>query len=673
MKKSWLPEYVKYLFAVYFTGIAFFTVFRIILLLTNLKQLHDLPAGKFTLIFKAFVMGFRFDTVISGYILSLPLLILFAASLFWVSKKWVFRSLTIYIFLLYSAAFCICAVDIPYYRFFNSRFSAIVLNWLDAPGFLVKMTLEDMGNWLYIFGFIVITILFWFILVYYEKKFLPAPSPAPGTSGKKYFLKISGFFLLCLVILFTGIRGRLAKKSPIRVGTAYFSNYSFPNQLGLNPVFTFIRSSIDRVIQKKQDMDLMDNDLAVKQAQQYLKIDPGKNRGYDSPIARKIETKGAPLRANVIVVIMESMSAEKMGRCGNPHNLTPHLDKVAEKSLVFDNIYTSGMHTSNGIFSTLFALTAIFKQHPLKTVPILTYAGLPNILKNRGYRTIFFCTHDDQFDNMGGFLRANGFAQIISQKDYPSERVLSTLGVADDYMFEFSIPRLNEISGSDQPFLAVFMTCSDHPPYIVPENIPFKARSRVKARQSVEYADWAIGKFLQLASRQRWFDNTLFVFVADHGANLNTVYDMPLSYFHTPFIIYSPSLIKEPQKLAEIGGQIDVFPTIMGILNIPYVNNTMGIDLLKESRPCIYFCGDDRMGCLNEEYFLVTRGKGNESLYKYRTRDPRDYLDSKMQVAVIMKDYFFSMMQTTKWLIRNGKVGLQQPLSPIPPRPADPR
>ncbi|MCK5059485.1 MAG: sulfatase-like hydrolase/transferase, partial [Candidatus Aminicenantes bacterium] len=662
MKKSWLPGYVKYLFSVYFVGIAFFTVFRILLLLTNLNQLHALPAGKFGLIFKAFIMGFRFDTVISGYILSLPLLILFIISLLLVENKWVYRSLTIYIVLLYSAAFFICAVDIPYYRFFNSRFSAIVFNWLDAPGFLFKMTIEDTVNWLYMSGFLAASILFGFIPVYFEKKFLPAPPPAPGSFRKRYFLKISGFFLLSLVLLFIGMRGRLAKKSPIRVGTAYFSNYSFPNQLGLNPVFTFVRSSIDRVSQKKQDRDFMDSETAVKQVQKYLKIDPVENREYDSPIARKIETEGAPLRANVIVVIMESMSAEKMSRCGNPHNLTPNLDKVAEKSLTFDNIYTSGVHTSNGIFSTLFALTAIFKQHPLKTVPILTYAGLPNILKNQGYRTIFFCTHDDQFDNMGGFLRANGFEQIISKTHYSSDRVLSTLGVPDDYMFEFSISRLNELSGSDQPFLAVFMTCSDHPPYIIPENTPFKPHSRVKSRQSVEYADWAIGKFLKLASRQRWFANTLFVFIADHGANMNTVYDMPLSYFHTPFIIHSPSLIREPRSIAQIGGQIDVFPTIMGILNIPYVNNTMGIDLLKESRPFIYFYGDDKMGCLNEEYFLVIRDKGNESLYAYRTRDTKSYLDSKKQLAASMKDYFFSMMQTTKWLIRNGKVGVQRPL-----------
>ncbi|MFC2155863.1 hypothetical protein ACFLRB_05185 [Acidobacteriota bacterium] len=111
MKKSWLPEYVKYLLSVYLVGIAFFTVFRILLLLTNLDRLHALPGGKFVLICKAFIMGLRFDTVISGYILSLPLLILFITSLFLVANKWVYRSLTIYSFLLYSAAFCICAID----------------------------------------------------------------------------------------------------------------------------------------------------------------------------------------------------------------------------------------------------------------------------------------------------------------------------------------------------------------------------------------------------------------------------------------------------------------------------------------------------------------------------------------------------------------------------------
>jgi phosphoglycerol transferase MdoB-like AlkP superfamily enzyme len=412
----------------------------------------------------------------------------------------------------------------------------------------------------------------------------------------------------------------------------------------------------------------MDDELAVKKVQEYLRVNPEESRFYDSPIARLIKTEGEPVKANVIVVIMESMSAEKMSRYGNPHNLTPNLENLAKQSLIFDNIYTSGIHTSNGIFSTLFSFAAIFKQHPLKPVSMLAYAGLPMVLRQEGYRTIFFITHDEQFDNMGGFLRANGFEEIVSQKDYSPDRILSSLGVPDHYLFESSIPRINELYKSNQPFLAVYLTVSDHVPYIIPGDIPFKPKRKDKRERIVEYADWSIGRFIDLASQQEWFENTLFVFIADHGANLNPLYEMPLSYFHTPLIFYSPSLIPGHRTVAKIGGQIDVFPTIMGLLNISYVNNTLGIDLLKENRPYIYFCSDDKLGCLCDDYFLSIRDGGGESLYDYKNQDPKNRLKSKKEKVERMKDYLYSMMQATQWLIKNGKVGLQSPRSPGQPR-----
>ncbi len=666
MKKFRLPAHIKYLITVYLSGIALFTLFRVLLFLTNLKQLNALPANKGSLILQAFLMGFRFDTVISACILSIPLALLSIAALFRFSLRLLSRIITFYIGLLYTAAFLVCAIDIPYYKFYNNRLSAIVFNWFDRPGFLLKMTVQDKSNWVYVFVFILSSAISWFVILKSRKKFLAPETLSPGASRLAYSLKTLGFSLVAFILLFIGARGRLAAKSPIRIGTAYFSSYSFPNQLGLNPVYTFARSSLDRLNLKKKELHLMPDDRALRLVLEYLKIETGENSGFSSPIARQVKTAGEPLNVNVVLVIMESMAAAKMGRYGNPNQLTPHLDSLAEKGYTFDHIYTAGTHTANGIFAALFGFTALYKQHPLKPASMLTYAGLPVTLQEKGYSTIFFATHDDQFDNMGGFLRANGFEQIISEKDYPVDRVLSTLGVPDHYMFDFSIPILNRLyDKGDRPFLAVFLTGSDHPPHVIPPGISFKPGSANVAEQSVEYADWAIGEFLKKAAQQQWFRNTLFIFVADHGANMNTIYDMPLSYFHTPLIFYSPYLIKEPRVFDAIGGQIDVFPTIMGILNIPYINNTFGIDLLKESRPYIYFCGDDNMGCLGDEYFLVIRDDGGESLYAYQKGDTKNYLGEKEQTARSMKDYLFSMMQATQWLIRNRLVGIQTSQAPL--------
>jgi phosphoglycerol transferase MdoB-like AlkP superfamily enzyme len=227
-------------------------------------------------------------------------------------------------------------------------------------------------------------------------------------------------------------------------------------------------------------------------------------------------------------------------------------------------------------------------------------------------------------------------------------------------MFEYSISHLNDLSRNDEPFLAVYMTASDHAPYIIPDDISFSPRNGGIKQKIIEYADWSIGYFIESAKRQEWFENTLFVMVADHGSLVNSVYDMPLTYHHTPLIMYAPEMIGEPKFVDGFGGQIDIFPTIMGLLNISYVNNTMGIDLLKEHRPYIYFSADDKIGCLNDEFFYVIRTEGGESFYRYRNRDTKNYLELYPDTADSMKEYVYSMLQVSQWMVSNRMVGPQE-------------
>jgi phosphoglycerol transferase MdoB-like AlkP superfamily enzyme len=656
MRKPVIPLYIRFLLSVYLTGMGFFTLFRVLLFLCNLGRLSNLPFSRFNLIFQAFLNGLRFDTVVSGYILAVPFLVLSASALLPERHQLrLFRSMVFYTVFFYSLAFFVCSVDIPYFTHFFSRVSTGIFAWAGSPGFVFKMIIEEVGYWIFIIPFAVISLLFWILIFRFWKKIQKKKSAQTGVSGFTGPVNGLAFFVVFAILLFVGIRGRLAVKSPIRVGTAYFSNFGFPNQLGLNPVFTLTRSLLDDLEQDKQSMLLMDEKRALRLVRQQFRVRGRAISG--SPVARQVLPGGPVLDVNVVLVIMESMGAENMARYGNRKNLTPNLDRISREGVAFDRVYTSGTHTHSGIYSTLFGFPVWMRQNPLKPVSVLTYAGLPNLLRERDYSTVFFTTHDDQFDNMGGFLRANGFQRIVSQKDYPAERVLSTLGVADDFMFEFSIPVLNRLQEREGRFFAAFLTTSNHPPFIIPEHCGFESHTRDMNDRIVEYADWSLGKFLRLARQQKWFDRTLFVFIADSGINSESIYDLPLSFFHTPFILYAPSLLKNPLSVGAIGGQIDVFPTVMGRLNIPYVNNSLGIDLLAENRPYIYFCSDDKIGCLNHEFFLVIRDSGFQSLYHYPNRDPRDYSRMNQAIGIHMRSYCLSMLQTARWMVKNRKVG----------------
>ena len=252
---------------------------------------------------------------------------------------------------------------------------------------------------------------------------------------------------------------------------------------------------------------------------------------------------------------------------------------------------------------TLCGMPALFQQHSMKGASIPRFHSIYRSLKEKHYTTTYFTTTDGQFDNTEGFLHANDCEHVFTQNDYPPEEIKTVLGVPDDYMFRWSIPVFDTWHKKKKPFVAAMMTISDHGPYYVPEY--FQPKSSETWKMSVEYADYSLRVFMEKASKQPWFDNTLFVFVADHGAAMDGTYEMSLDYNHTPLLFYAPKIITKPKVIASFAGQIDIFPTIMGLLKQPFINNTLGVDLFQHKRPYIYFNGDNKYGVIDENWFLI--------------------------------------------------------------------
>lgn len=629
----------------YLLVLLIFTVFRGVLFLTELDRVDFDQVSKWTIIL-SFIMGIRFDIVISGYILFLPAFFLLLQDILGFKRKIIQKILFYWIFVLFTLGFIIASADIPYFNQFYDRFSIGAFMWVDNLDFVVSMIIQEPKYFLIIIPFIILEVIFFYLL----KEIFNIKEHKQVKINLYFNIFVS---LVFLSVIFIGIRGRVQKKSPIRVGTAYFSDNSFLNKLGLNPVFTLMRSYLDSKDSKNAVIILMDKEIAINNVQSYLNIS---SIEYKSPIARNIVPDTiSETNPNIVIVIMESMSAEKMERHGNKNKLTPFLDSLSSNSLYFENIYTSGKHTFNGIFSTLFSFPAIYRQHPMKK--ITEYDGISSVLLKNGYSTTFFTTHDSQFDNVEGFLRANSFQNIVSQLDYPMNEVKTTLGVPDDYMFRYSIPKINELASTNKPFFITYMTASDHGPYYIPEY--FNPKSKDVKHQIIEYADWSLKKFLTLSAEQEWFDNTIFVFVADHGAPLNAVYDISLSYFHSPLIFYAPKILTSNMVNKEIGSQIDIFPTIMGLIKQPYINNTLGIDLLKEKRKYAIINDDDKIGILDTTYFCIMNiNKEKLELYKYRKKDKTNYFGQKSKQANDMAKYAKSTMQTYQEMISKGETTL---------------
>jgi len=597
-------------------------------------------------IFKSFIMGVRFDIVISGYILILPTLIFLTLELIGFKSKSIKQFFFYWIYILFTIAFTVSTADIPYFNQFYDRFSVGAFEWMESYKIVISMIFQEPKYFLFIIPFILLEIVFYILL----KKIFEQENE---TQKINFFLN-TFVSLIFLAIVFLGIRGRIEEKSPIRIGTAYFSNNSFLNKLGLNPSFTLIRSYLDSKDKDNRVVKFMDDKLAIEMVQKNLGITKTQ---YNSPIAREVQPDTLlSAQPNVVLIIMESMSAAKMKRHGSTEELTPFLDSLSHNSIYFENIYTAGKHTFNGIFSTLFSFPALYRQHSMKTSN--QYDGISTSLLKNGYSTTYFTTHDSQFDNIEGFLRSNNFQNVISQSDYPASEVKTTLGVPDDFMFRFSIPKINELSERENPFFVTFMTTSDHSPFYVPEY--FQPKAKAIESQIVQYADWSLQQFIQLASKEAWFNNTIFVFVADHGAAIDAKYDISLNYFHTPLIIYAPEIFKGNQVHQKIGSQIDVYPTVMGLIKQKYVNNTLGIDLLNEERKFTIINDDDKVGILDTDYLCIMKNNGAKlELYKYKEQDKSNYFDQEQEKALEMADYAKSNMQVHQIMISEGRTTLK--------------
>lgn len=644
LKEKFKAHPLSLILNIYILSVGIFSLFRLVLFFTEFNRIN-INSETIGNIIYSFIMGIRFDNVITGYVMLVPSLVILISYTINFKNKIVFEILFYWIFTLFILGYSIASADIPYFNQFFSRFSIEAFTWFNNPGFVFNMIIQEPKYLVFIFLFFVIIFFYYKGLRFVFSSYLS--STFVYSNKKSSILLRSLISIVILLFVFIGVRGRTESKSPIRLGTAYFCNDPFLNQLGLNPVFTFMRSAIDATNPRNNKVNLMDENIAINNTKSYLKIEKSK---YSSIIARDVLSDSSNIiKPNIVVVIMESMSAAKMTRYGGKNNLTPFLDSLSYQSYTFDNIYSAGKHTFNGIFSTLCSFPSLYRQHTMNN--IREYMGMSTTLKEIGYSTTFFINHDSQFDNIEGFMYANQFDNVISQLNYPPEEVKSTLGVPDDFMFRYSVPILDELSKTKDPFFVTFMTASDHPPRYIPSY--FLPHSKEKNYQSVEYADWSIKKFINLSSKTEWFDNTIFIFIADHGNAMNVKYSVPLSYHHVPMIVYAPKILL-PRKIDKIGGQIDLFPTVMGIINQPYVNNTLGIDLLKEDRSYIVFNEDDRIASIDNEFLFVLKEDNSKELFKYRNGDQNNYLDSFPNKSAEMEIYLKSYLQTYQYILDNN-------------------
>lgn len=647
----------SYLLAIHVVALLILSLFRCELYFSVKDQLTPDVAGDMGAVATAFLRGVWFDNVIACYIMALPLVFTCIIGLLNLWRKWMFRAINIWFGIFYTLVFMAEAGNIPYFNYFQKLLNASIWNWAEYGTQTMGMIFGEASYYRYIFEFVLATAVFSFFLYVLRKRICKDRDFASNQSKlKELSCKHRAVILLMTVILggacFMGIRGRIGY-NPIKVSAAYFCTSPVLNNLGVNPMFNLLTSTLDDMRPENKTLHLMDPQQAVRNVQEFY----GRT-GLEgiSPLARQIQPEGAPTRKNVVYIFMESMSAKLMTHFGNEKNLTPYLDSIYDASLSFSNFYSSGTHTNHGLYASLYSFPSIMFRNAMKGTDIPDYSGLPTVLKENGYSTMFFMTHESQYDNMNAFLRTNGYDEIYAQEDYPKEEIVNHFGVSDKYLFTYALPVLRKKAESKKPFFATIMTISNHPPYVIPKE--FQDPALTPEEQIVRYADDCIKNFMEAAKKEEWAKNTIFLFMGDHGKRYGVAdCELQESFNHIQLIVNGEGI--EPQIIDHFASQVDVAPTLLNMLQIPYVQNNFGIDLLHEQRPMAFYSADKTIAARDTAHLYVYNAE-TQTEYFYNLTNGKPSETTQSPVFDKLKNYVFSILQSTEYLVQQ-KMTLDHP------------
>ena len=369
-------------------------------------------------------------------------------------------------------------------------------------------------------------------------------------------------------LLILAIRGGLGI-IPINESAVYYSPHLFNNHAATNASWNLIHSLIETRSTTNHYRCMDDNEAAAR---------TGCLLGDCATVADIkrdfFENQDSSYHPNIVFLIMESHTARIVEELGGEPGVCPNLSRLIREGILFENIYGSGYRTDQGLVSIIAGYPAQPDQSiVLQTDKAAKLNSISKVLHNNQYSTAFFYGGELTFANIGLWLTNQRFEKIFSEKNFSRAEKTQRWGVDDHILLQRAALEINRLK---EPFFATAMTLSLHPPY----DVPYKSRwhgldEREKFLNSAAFADHAIGEFFKTAEQQPWYNNTLFVLVADHGSgNPEGVgLDNPKSR-HIPLIFFGKLLNQKWRntRMPIFGNHHDIPATVLGMCDLPYTD-----------------------------------------------------------------------------------------------------
>lgn len=321
-------------------------------------------------------------------------------------------------------------------------------------------------------------------------------------------------------------------------------------------------------------------------------LDPAKEEVWlkaarDSLVREVAGDAGRP-RRNLCIIAEESFGSEFWGCLGrnvngNAHTLTPRMDALAaQEGLLFTRILADGNRTIRGLEAIFSSIPPLPGDSILARDKSENVETIARVLKRDGYNSLFLYAGRGTFDFIKGYVIQNGWDRLVEESDFPGSAFRTAWGVSDEDLLQRGIVEMRKLHATGKPFLTSFLTVTNHRPFTYPAGRIPEDPNAHNREHAVKYADWALGDFFDRARKESFWNDTIFVVIADHGARVYGRQTIPLKSYQIPWLVVAPGLVTTPQRNDTPGCQLDVIPTLLGMIGRPYHSLFFGHDLLQQ-------------------------------------------------------------------------------------------
>lgn len=646
-----LPKTLHWVVKLLFLYTILFTAFRCLTLILFR------PEGEtFLNLVPSFLLGLRFDLRWISIVL-LPIVMVsivpqFSPYYSAFSKKawtWYLAITTFFIILIY-------AIDFGCFAYYHVRLGATVLNFADDAAIASKMLWESYPLVWMIFGLIVMVALL-------RALFYRLHANVSTKAKDRKLLYTKGGFVSIIIVLAFFAYGSFPQ--PLQWNAAFKMKDDFSGYLALNPLQTVFSTLSNRTPHsdkgKAKDVypALSDWMHWNKKATSYRKA--------VEPVSKVFASK-----PNVVVVVCESFSMYKTSMSGNPLNTTPYIKLLCDSGIFFNRCFTPHFSTARGMFATITGIPDV----QLATFSTRTEASenQHTIINNfEGYNKFYFLGGSPAFNNFEGLIKNITGVQMVTEGAFVSQPI-DVWGISDKNLF---LEAAKLFAQQKEPFFAVVQTSGNHPPYSIAEEDKDFVRKEVDGAElekygfesvaeynAMRYFDYSVKKFIESAKKESYFQNTLFVFVGDHGVagNAKNSYqqewtDNRLTEMHVPLLFYAPAHLAG-QLRTEVVSQIDVLPSIAGIAGQKYINSTLGRDVVNNhNNHSAFFIRHDEgeIGLITDDFYFTKNTlfeKEKLQLLNKTASYTKAQLDSvQKKLSMITSGY----LETARWMLVNNK------------------